>query len=262
MTERMFRKDFDGIGAAMAALMPKHEPMPDAVLCRKCERPLRTEAGMAAVAARLVNVAMDEVPWCQCKARKEAERARRYQHAQLPYGDRTLETFQRLPGTEEALEAAESFLRGSVPVLVMVGFTGCGKTHIAEGIGHRFLEQGRTVRCEYVPDFLDRMRATQARDSLERLDDVLRPAQTADLLVLDEVGSQADSVSEWAAEKITTLVDERIRHNRPLVVTTNQPHGKLVQTNYFRLASRLWDKRSGKVWTVLMDRALDYRTGR
>lgn len=66
----------------------------------------------------------------------------------------------------------------------------------------------------------------------------------APLLILDDLGTE--KLTDWAAEKLDTLIDHRYIKGLPLVVTTNVPAAQLSP----RIASRLQDRRLGKVVTL------------
>lgn len=57
------------------------------------------------------------------------------------------------------------------------------------------------------------------------------------LLVLDEIGVSRGS--EWEAEQLFTVVDERYRLERPTVVVSNLPAGEIKQLVGDRVYDRL-----------------------
>ncbi len=203
--------------------------------------------------------------WCQCD-RVEHDRLSRLEDvSNLPpvsqwRSAKTLANFNRRPGTETAFSALEAFSsRTGPPVLVLVGQTGSGKSHMAEGMARQLLAENTLVRYEFVPDLLDRLKATFDSNSDVPTEAVLDQVRLPSVLVLDDVGTEAPSV--FTADRLTTIVDERIRTGRRLLVATNKTHeGMKALSNgvYFRLASRLWDQHSGAVRTVSLTCG-DYR---
>ncbi len=104
---------------------------------------------------------------------------------------------------------------------VLCGAYGSGKTHLAYATGIACAQTGRAVYIASVPDLLDTLRRGYDRSGTDddygsRYDLLVG----ADLLVLDDLGAQADT--PWAAEKLWQIVDRRYRAHRPLLVTTNE----------------------------------------
>ena len=93
------------------------------------------------------------------------------------------------------------------------------KSHLACAVASACLRAGHAVYVSTVPDLLETLRrgySQQANDSFERRYDAIT---CADLLVLDDLGTQSDTI--WAAEKLYQIVDFRYRQRLPLMVTTN-----------------------------------------
>jgi len=211
------------------------------------------------------------VPYCRCNVVADEERrtnASQYlltvRSAGLPSSVKgptprefvagTFANFTNRPGTEDALEMALDFTVGnSPPVIVFVGPPGSGKTHLLEAIGRQFLDQGRTVRYELVAHLLQRLRSSFNMNEESR---VMEVCYGADVLLLDDLG--LEKPSDWVREQITALVDERWRNNRLLVVGTNESHITIEEKLGPRLASRLFDRSSGKAKVVYLVTG-DYR---
>ena len=196
---------------------------------------------------------------------------------------RTFANFEPRPGTELALTAAQNFTRevrydevGNVYVngtrhegplsthsmLVLVGRNGCGKSHLLEAIARVELEltnYSTLVRYEYVPTLLDDLRAAYDEDAEVKFEEKWGTYRRANLLLLDDIGTE--KYSEWAREKLTTLVDERYRYGKRLVVATNLGFDEMATHLGYRIADRLFDEHTGKVLTIQMT-CNSYRTGK
>ena len=174
---------------------------------------------------------------------------------------RSFANFEARIGTELALDAAQQFAAGGVPyhILMLAGKNGCGKSHLLEAIGREMLAADRLVRYEYVPVLLDTLRATYNDDAEVKFAERWAMYGRAQVLLLDDLG--AEKPSEWAAEKVSALVDERYRSDKLLVVATNLTFDRMAEQIGPRIADRLWDDGTGKVHTVMMTSA-SYRTGR
>jgi len=166
----------------------------------------------------------------------------------------TFANFAERKGTEDAMEVALDFTVGnSPPIIVFAGPPGSGKTHLLEAIGRQFLDQGRTVRYELVAYLLQRLRSSY---NVEADSHVMEVCYGADVLLLDDLG--LEKPSDWVVEQLTSLIDERWRNNRLLAIGTNENHATIEERLGPRLASRLFDRTSGKSKVVYLVTG-DYR---
>ena len=72
--------------------------------------------------------------------------------------------------------------------------------------------------------------------------------QQAQLLVLDDLGAEQTQAGEpyavtWSQDKLFQIIDHRLLHQLPTVITTNRLPALLSP----RIGSRLWDERHGVV---------------
>lgn len=196
---------------------------------------------------------------CQCQEQKR-QRKRRQQLWELSnlgnFADKRFETFfPHRADVKEVLHGAITFAQNPGGWLLLVGPSGCGKTHLAAAIANACLEAGAVVLFSTVPDLLDHLRATFAPSSKERYSTLFTRMREADLLVLDDLGSQQSS--SWANEKLFQLVNHRYNARSPTVITTSP---KDLQGRDERLRSRLSDR--GLVTLLDLTHAGDYRPSR
>ncbi len=138
----------------------------------------------------------------------------------------------------KANELAKTYAASPAGWLVIAGPSGVGKTHLAAAIVNHMLRNGKPAKFIFVPEFLDRLRASyggqesqrpiglhldnQDRPSFEAqsstYDDELALAATSPLLVLDDLGGQ--SSTPWAEEKLQQLLSFRFDNRLPAVITT------------------------------------------
>ncbi len=163
----------------------------------------------------------------------------------------TLKLRRGVKGLREALACARAVLRRELAWLTLCGTVGLGKTHIAVAVGWEWLEQGRVCRYAQVSRLLERLRRTYdftPEQAFElrgpRVETVFGWDLDAPLLILDDLGTE--KLTDWAAEKLDTLIHHRYIKGLPLVVTTNVPAAQLSP----RIASRLQDRRLGRVLTL------------
>ena len=255
--------------------------IPEDGICQECTQLLRNHPGVNKVlAARQLQyidpdtgllTITEPIPYCRCadeiqaqaaaKLSKDVERERDSTLPQSVKGagprvflDGTFENFEDRPGTEEAFNTAADYTVGNTPpVLILIGGTGTGKTHLMEAIGRQYLSQGNTVRYELASHLLER-----ARDAIRNGNDqnVLTPCYQADLLLLDDVGLEKPSA--WVSEQLGALIDERYRNKRLLVIGTNELYPSIEASLGGRLASRIFDDATGVVTQVYLN-APDYR---
>lgn len=200
---------------------------------------------------------------CQEPAKQAARRERLLRFGQLAhYRNKTFASFRAVGVTLHAV-AKEARLFASAPAgfLILAGETGTGKTHLAAAIANARFDLGDAVLFAVVPDFLDHLRASydQRRrqgggndlDDVVGYDELFRRCRNADLLVLDDIGTE--SPTEWAREKLFQIVNHRVVTGLPTVVTTNQRPDRIDP----RLRSRAHEHlHGGKVWVIA---APDYR---
>lgn len=104
--------------------------------------------------------------------------------------------------------------------LLVQGKVGSGKTFLACCIANRLLDRGRRVLFLIVPDFLDQIRSSyDARGGEVTERDIMDEARDVPVLVLDDLG--AHQYTEWARQKIYSLINYRLNHQLPVVVTSN-----------------------------------------
>jgi DNA replication protein DnaC len=195
---------------------------------------------------------------CDCKIEEQEERWRR-EYEELSNLDRledwTFETFDPdVPGVREAYEVCVEFSENPDGWVYLVGKYGCGKTHLAAAIANSLLANQRMrVLFVVVPDLLDHLRAAFAPDQLQSYDSRFQAVRNADLLVLDDLGTE--NATPWAREKLYQLMNYRYSNRRPTVITSNRNMDELDG----RIASRLSD---GRICQAVAMTAGDYRIRR
>ncbi len=149
-----------------------------------------------------------------------------------------------------ALRAARAFARDPDGWLVLIGNSGCGKTHLAVAVANAHLERGGDVFFAFVPDLLDHLRYTFSPDSRVTYDELFDRIKQAPLLVLDDLG--AESSTAWANEKLYQIIVHRHHARLPTVITTRD----IRSGENDPIASRLNDPQVAQVMAIT---APDYR---
>jgi DNA replication protein DnaC len=135
---------------------------------------------------------------------------------------------------------------------------GAGKTHLALAVLNQLLDGGEHLGLFIeLADYLAALRASFG--SQERDTDELRDlAAQVDFLVLDDVGAAAireGEAGDWVREELVRLLNRRLAHRLPLIVTTDQPRHELERRLGRRVVSRLYEACRMVVLT-----ATDFRT--
>ena len=133
---------------------------------------------------------------------------------------------------------ADEFDRTS-PSLVLLGNAGLGKTHAALAIAGEVLEKGFDVIYVSSPDFFSKLEALHfGQDPAGEEETLLRTAAGADLLILDDLGSEFNS--SFLISTLYSLLNNRLGAKLPTIVTTNITESALLERLYTeKISSRL-----------------------
>ena len=133
---------------------------------------------------------------------------------------------------------ADSFDQSSES-LMLFGNAGLGKTHAALAIAGRVLERDYDVIYVSSPDFFGRLEALHfGSDPAGEEETLLQTATDADLLILDDLGTEFNS--SFLISTLYSLLNNRLGAKRPTIVTTNITDGALLEKLYTeKISSRL-----------------------
>lgn len=241
-----------------------YESLPDESQCARCgyfdishpdvQRILRRRGEFTLTQAR-----------CKCRlAEEEAEHKRqmRWQQSNVLQNGRSFDTFRVTPDLEEMFQTCQAFAQGEgAPILTLVGPTGVGKSHMLEAAVRESVERGHKARYELVSKMLDRFRSTYTDDSEEDLYGLMGWYQGHFLLALDDIGLEKGT--EFAQEKLTAMVEDRIHLGWRTIVSTNKTRDEMAERLGDRMASRLYATNPDLHDTrVLIVDAPDYRNRR
>ncbi|MBI5283657.1 MAG: ATP-binding protein [Chloroflexi bacterium] len=148
---------------------------------------------------------------------------------------------------------AQAFADAPDGWLLLSGASGCGKTHIAAAIVNKLLDRGEPALFVVVPDLLDHLRSAYQPNADIGYDDLFERVRNAPVLVLDDLGTQAQT--PWAQEKLFQLINHRFNTRLPTVVTTNLLPEQLDD----RLRTRLTDAGIARVYVLEARRPSELR---
>jgi DNA replication protein DnaC len=130
-------------------------------------------------------------------------------------------------------------------LLLLVGNNGTGKSGLAAGIAQDWVGRERSVLYRRSVQITAELRAAPYRR--DREDDtrpteieLLAAYQECDLLVLDDLGAEADDPR--VVERMFAILDARLQECKATIVTTNLPEAALAERLGERLADRLYSK--------------------
>lgn len=203
---------------------------------------------------------------CQGDLRRDQRLAaagipRRYEHCNL-------ETFRAdTPTLKTAKRRVEEFIdmwpatdngRG----LLLMGPCGSGKTHLAVAALVEIIRGGKPGRLLFrnFQDLIHEIQASFESDEVPSKSELLRPMLDADLLVLDELGSQKPTT--FIQDILYYVINTRYNDKRATIFTTNYvdrpgdtKEERLEQRIGARLRSRLYEMAQ----VVDLGATLDYR---
>ncbi len=133
---------------------------------------------------------------------------------------------------------AEEFDR-SGESLMLFGNAGLGKTHAALAIAGIVLEKDFDVIYVSSPDFFSKLEALHfGADPGGEEETLLQTAAGADLLILDDLGTEFNS--NFFLSTLYSLLNNRLGAHLPTIVTTNITDGALLEKLYTeKISSRL-----------------------
>ncbi len=115
--------------------------------------------------------------------------------------------------------------------LIMRGKTGLGKTHLSLSIASEVLNRGYNVIYGSVPDLLRKLDKEKFEGG-----EVLDMLETADLLILDDLGAEMDN--KLYVSVLYSLINARMNASLPTVINTNLTIKELEKKYDERLGSR------------------------
>jgi DNA replication protein DnaC len=138
------------------------------------------------------------------------------------HGTATFDNYEPLTNSQQmarliAMKYVEGWPATSEKGLLFIGTAGVGKTHLLVAMAKELTEH-RLASCAFADFsmFLDRRKDEFARKTT---DEETARVLNADILFLDDIG--VSRMTDFAAEVLTKIINERYNRRLPLVATTN-----------------------------------------
>ncbi len=133
-------------------------------------------------------------------------------------------------------EYTQNFSLSSSNVL-MFGKTGLGKTHLSLAIANEVLKKGFNVIYDSTLNYLRKIEKEHFGRENSNLD-TLEMLLSADLLILDDLGSEFDTA--FYKSTMYNIINTRICNGLPTIISTNLNHEEIQEKYDDRIVSRLF----------------------
>ena len=158
------------------------------------------------------------------KAEQAARRiSRNFERCRIPlkYIGKDFDSYEVTKDNAVAVQWAEYVVKKNPQQgLLLYGTPGVGKTHLAAIIAQKLIKSGKTVIFCDIPSLLDAMKATfNNTEKQASLDDVMKSLEEVEMLILDDIG--AENPTEWAAERLYLVINNRYNAGKPIIATSN-----------------------------------------
>ncbi len=164
--------------------------------------------------------------------------------------------YLRMKGTVDiAREFSDKLGKGNYPIknLLLVGYTGTGKTHISTAIAKRLIERGFEVIYESIHDIVTEFENDKFRSGYSAEEPKSQKYLGCEVLIIDDLGTEFST--QFATSCIYNILNTRQNRGLSTIVSTNYPVADLNKRYDDRIYSRLMSAN----FTILQFLGEDYR---
>ena len=202
---------------------------------------------------------------CQIKADKEWEENHKQEEKQRKYNERfkhsrigkrfkanTFDNFELTEDNKQMYETVKEYAEAfnKKDGLLITSAPGTGKTHLMVALANKLIKDGKSVVFVVVPDLLQQIRDTF--NGIGSENQIMYGLSECDLLILDDIGSEKKS--DWATERLYTIINQRYNDNKSICFTTNCDSVELRERLGDRTISRILE-----MCNILKVEGKDYR---
>lgn len=108
--------------------------------------------------------------------------------------------------------------------IIFVGTNGTGKTHISIAIANELMKQNVPVIFGTLTDLLEKYK-DNCKNNTEN--ELIKLYTKVDLLIIDDLG--VEFMNDWMLSKLFVIINERIKNELPIIITTNYDMDQLKQ---------------------------------
>jgi DNA replication protein DnaC len=155
----------------------------------------------------------------------------------------TLLDFQEKPGNKDALSALHKFVSGStdggdlIPWFYLSGTNGTGKTHLMWSGVNMIIRADKQAHYATLKRILDDLKETYDSQSNESTVSVRRKYINLHALFIDEFDK--DGWSDWAANEVFEILNERGMNRKPTMICSNKSPEELDFDKFKAMLSRI-----------------------
>ena len=139
----------------------------------------------------------------------------------------TLDSFIVNETNKNMKYVAQRFIQGFTNArtgIIFVGKNGTGKTHIATAIANELRKQKIPIIFGTLTDLVEKY----SKSYKEHTEIELTKLYTkVDLLIIDDLG--IETMNDWMLSKLFVIVNERMKNELPIIITTNYELDELKQ---------------------------------
>ena len=110
--------------------------------------------------------------------------------------------------------------------LIIMGESGVGKTHLAASIANKLIENDKIVLMGRLTTLLDMIKET-FRDNTKSENELIELYSNVDVIIIDDLGTE--KTSQWALEKLYTIIQNRNENGLPIIITTRFDKQGLIE---------------------------------
>ncbi len=219
--------------------------------CHKCGEPINKQV-------KIFNRNLVVPVNCKCKReenkRKEIEEKNKEKQIRLEqiinnslmdkkFRNSTFKNWDFKKGTKKMYELGTEYvanfseMKEKTVGMLIFGEPGNGKTFTTACIANELIARLTPVICVSINALLERIKDTYNRFGNEGEHTVLKGLANADLLIIDDLGTEQST--DWSRTRIYNILDSRYRNELPLIVTTNLPLTELQNRYEKRTYDRL-----------------------